>query len=150
MVNGNAFMRVAVEERFGHTFFATLRKRGEKGQWLRFVGALVRVGLVAPIDVVVLPDNTGLDPSQTSFFQVLNIPTKINKGTVEIITRVELIKKGDKVGSSEAALLSKLSIRPFSYGLIVLSMTIVQYLALRFLISLTTTLLRSSSLESQW
>ncbi|XLS54850.1 hypothetical protein HN51_004605, partial [Arachis hypogaea] len=114
------------------------------------VGALVRVGLVAPIDVVVLPDNTGLDPSQTSFFQVLNIPTKINKGTVEIITRVELIKKGDKVGSSEAALLSKLSIRPFSYGLIVLSMTIVQYLALRFLISLTTTLLRSSSLESQW
>ena len=53
--------------------------------------------------------------------QVLNIPTKINKGTVEIITPVELIKKGDKVGSSEAALLSKLGIRPFSYGLIVLS-----------------------------
>lgn len=53
-------------------------------------------------------------------FQVLNIPTKINKGTVEIITPVELIKKGDKVGSSEAALLSKLGIRPFSYGLIVL------------------------------
>ena len=54
-------------------------------------------------------------------FQVLNIPTKINKGTVEIITPVELIKKGDKVGSSEAALLSKLGIRPFSYGLIVLT-----------------------------
>lgn len=54
-------------------------------------------------------------------FQVLNIPTKINKGTVEIITPVELIKKGDKVGSSEAALLSKLGIRPFSYGLVVLT-----------------------------
>lgn len=54
-------------------------------------------------------------------FQVLNIPTKINKGTVEIITPVELIRKGDKVGSSEAALLSKLGIRPFSYGLIVLT-----------------------------
>lgn len=53
--------------------------------------------------------------------QVLNIPTKINKGTVEIITPVELIKKGDKVGSSEAALLSKLGIRPFSYGLVVIS-----------------------------
>lgn len=52
---------------------------------------------------------------------MLNIPTKINKGTVEIITPVELIKKGDKVGSSEAALLSKLNIRPFSYGLVVLS-----------------------------
>lgn len=81
------------------------------------VGAPARVGLVAPIDVVVPPGNTGLDPSQTSFFQVLNIPTKINKGTVEIITAVELIKKGEKVGSSEAALLAKLGIRPFSYGL---------------------------------
>ncbi|XP_028127384.1 60S acidic ribosomal protein P0-like [Camellia sinensis] len=85
------------------------------------VGAPARVGLIAPIDVVVPPGNTGLDPSQTSFFQVLNIPTKINKGTVEIITPVELIKKGEKVGSSEAALLSKLLIRPFSYGLVVLS-----------------------------
>lgn len=54
-------------------------------------------------------------------FQVLNIPTKINKGTVEIITPVELIRKGEKVGSSEAALLSKLAIRPFSYGLVVVS-----------------------------
>lgn len=52
---------------------------------------------------------------------MLNIPTKINKGTVEIITPVELIKKGDKVGSSESALLAKLGIRPFSYGLVVLS-----------------------------
>ncbi|KAL1059570.1 hypothetical protein V6Z11_1Z027600 [Gossypium hirsutum] len=86
-----------------------------------FCWSSARVGLVAPIDVVVPPGNTGLDPSQTSFFQVLNIPTKINKGTVEIITPVELIKKGDKVGSSEAALLAKLGIRPFSYGLVVLS-----------------------------
>ncbi|KAK9283681.1 hypothetical protein L1049_011931 [Liquidambar formosana] len=85
------------------------------------VGAPARVGLVAPIDVIVPPGNTGLDPSQTSFFQVLNIPTKINKGTVEIITPVELIKKGEKVGSSEAALLAKLGIRPFSYGLVVLT-----------------------------
>lgn len=85
------------------------------------VGAPARVGLVAPIDVVVPPGNTGLDPSQTSFFQVLNIPTKINKGTVEIIAPVELIHKGEKVGSSEAALLAKLGIRPFSYGLVVLT-----------------------------
>ncbi|TYI94868.1 hypothetical protein E1A91_D02G235900v1 [Gossypium mustelinum] len=46
------------------------------------VGAPARVGLVAPIDVVIPPGNTGLDPSQTSFSQVLNIPTRINKGTV--------------------------------------------------------------------
>ncbi|KAL6130543.1 hypothetical protein ACLB2K_068922 [Fragaria x ananassa] len=83
------------------------------------VGTPACVGLVAPIDVVVPPGNTGLDPSQTSFFQVLNIPTKIDKGTAEIFMPVELIKKGDKVGSSEAALLAKLGIRPFSYGLVV-------------------------------
>lgn len=59
--------------------------------------------------------------TSSHFFQVLNIPTKINKGTVEIITPVELIKKGEKVGSSEAALLAKLGIRPFSYGLVVLT-----------------------------
>ncbi|KAF7101943.1 hypothetical protein CFC21_103148 [Triticum aestivum] len=76
------------------------------------VGAPARVGLVAPVDVVVPPGNTGLDPSQTSFFQ-------INKGTVEITIPVELIKKGDKVGSSESALLAKLGIRPFSYGLVI-------------------------------
>lgn len=37
------------------------------------VGAPARVGLVAPIDVVVPPGNTGLDPSQTSFFQVYHL-----------------------------------------------------------------------------
>lgn len=43
------------------------------------VGAPARVGLVAPIDVVVPPGNTGLDPSQTSFFQVcyLNLLTML-------------------------------------------------------------------------
>ncbi len=34
------------------------------------VGAPARVGLVAPNDVMVPLGNTGLDPSQTSFFQV--------------------------------------------------------------------------------
>ena len=81
------------------------------------VPAPARVGAIAPIDVVVPAGGTGMDPSQTSFFQVLNIATKINKGAVEIVSDVNLIKAGDKVGSSEAALLSKLKICPFSYGL---------------------------------
>ena len=37
------------------------------------VGAPARVGLVAPNDVMVPAGNTGLDPSQTSFFQVRRI-----------------------------------------------------------------------------
>ncbi|XP_020262786.1 60S acidic ribosomal protein P0-like [Asparagus officinalis] len=40
---------------------------------------------------------------------------------VKILTPVELIKKGDKVGSSEAALLIKLGIKSLPYRLVVLS-----------------------------
>jgi large subunit ribosomal protein LP0 len=81
------------------------------------VPAPARVGAVAPVDVTVPAGPTGCDPGQTSFFQVLQIPTKIVKGQIEITNLVNLIKKGDKVGSSEAALLSKLNIKPFSYGM---------------------------------
>jgi hypothetical protein len=38
-------------------------------------------------------------------------------GTIEIVADVHLIKTGDKVGASEAALLGKLGIKPFKYGL---------------------------------
>lgn len=107
-------------------------------------------------------------PAPFPLHQVLNIPTKINKGSVEITADVHLIKTGDKVGraelmqqagslelrllvpgrtsvwwarrhsgrarrysaaqppprppqvgASEATLLSKLGIKPFSYGLII-------------------------------
>ena len=51
--------------------------------------------------------------------QALNIPTKINKGCVEIVSDVHLIKASEKVGGSEATLLAKLGIKPFSYGLVI-------------------------------
>jgi len=79
--------------------------------------APARVGSLAPCDVAIPAGPTGCDPGQTSFFQVLQIPTKIVKGQIEITNLVSLIKTGDKVGSSEATLLSKLNILPFSYGL---------------------------------
>jgi len=81
------------------------------------VPAPARVGAIAPVDVVIPPGATDCDPGQTSFFQVLQIPTKIMKGRIEITASVNLIKTGDKVGPSEAALLQKLKIHPFSYGL---------------------------------
>lgn len=81
------------------------------------VPAPARVGSIAPIDVKVPPGPTGCDPGQTSFFQVLQVPTKITKGQIEITTEVFLVPQGQKVGSSEAALLQKLNIRPFTYGL---------------------------------
>ena len=84
------------------------------------VGAPARVGLLAPNDVTIPSGGTGMDPSQTSFFQALNIATKINKGTIDIVNDVHLIKAGDRVGASEAALLGKLGIKPFKYGLEIL------------------------------
>merc|ERR1712110_554929 len=49
----------------------------------------------------------------------LAIPTKITKGTIEIIKDVDIIKAGDRVGMSEATLLNMLKISPFSYGLVI-------------------------------
>ena len=84
------------------------------------VGAPARVGLLAPNDVIVPAGNTGMDPAQTSFFQVLNIPTKITKGSIEITSDVHVVREGEKVGASEATLLAKLGIKPFTYGLVIL------------------------------
>jgi len=85
------------------------------------VAAPAKTGSIAPNDVIVPAGNTGLEPNQTSFLQALNIPSKIAKGQVEIVNDVHLITKGQKVGSSECALLSKLNIKPFSYGLTVVT-----------------------------
>lgn len=81
------------------------------------VAAPAKAGALAPLDVVVTARNTGLGPEKTSFFQALAIPTKIARGTIEILNDVKLIKAGDKVGASEATLLNMLKISPFTYGL---------------------------------
>lgn len=81
------------------------------------ISAPAKPGQIAPIDVVVPKGNTGLEPSQTSFLQALNIATKITKGSIEILNDVKVISAGQKVGSSEAALLSKLNITPFFFDI---------------------------------
>jgi len=81
------------------------------------VKAPAKPGAIATSDVLVQAHNTGLDPSKTSFFQALDIPTKISRGSIEIIKSMKLITKGDKVGMSEATLLAKLGISPFTHGL---------------------------------
>merc|ERR1719192_1375250 len=68
---------------------------------------------------MIAPQNTGMGPEKTSFFQALNIPTKISKGTIEILNEVKLLAAGDKVGASEATLLNMLNVSPFTYGLII-------------------------------
>lgn len=81
------------------------------------VGAPAKSGSIAPVDVIVPAGPTGMEPNQTSFFQALNIASKISRGQIEIISDVHLISFGDKVNASQAALLKRLNINPFSYGL---------------------------------
>lgn len=84
------------------------------------VAAPAKAGAVAPLDVSVPAGNTGMEPGKTSFFQALGIPTKITKGTIEIVNDVHLIHKGHKVGASEATLLNMMNISPFTYGMSVI------------------------------
>jgi len=79
--------------------------------------AAAKVGVEAPVDVTLPPGPCGLDPAQTSFFQALNIATKIVKGAIEIVKDEHIIKKGEKCGASAVALLQKLNIKPFEYGI---------------------------------
>mmetsp|Transcript_111358 Transcript_111358/g.156335 ORF Transcript_111358/g.156335 Transcript_111358/m.156335 type:complete len:313 (-) Transcript_111358:55-993(-) len=81
------------------------------------VGAPAKAGIIAPDDVTIPKGDTGLEPTQTASLQQLNIATRINKGQIMILNDTQIITKGLKVGASEAALLQKLNIKPFSYGL---------------------------------
>ena len=85
------------------------------------VAAPARAGAFAPKDVFVPAGNTGMEPGKTSFFQALGIPTKIARGTIEIVSDIKVVTAGTRVGPSEATLLNMLNISPFTYG-----MTVVQ------------------------
>uniref|UniRef100_A0A8C9Q9M8 Large ribosomal subunit protein uL10 n=1 Tax=Spermophilus dauricus TaxID=99837 RepID=A0A8C9Q9M8_SPEDA len=49
------------------------------------VPAAACAGAIAPYEVTVSAQNTGLGPKKTSFFQALGITTKISRGTIEIL-----------------------------------------------------------------
>lgn len=84
------------------------------------IPAPAKVGTFAPLEVVIPPGPTGLDPSQIGFFHTLNISTKIQKGQIEITKDHKVCEKGRKIGNSEAVLLAKLNIKPFSFGMEIL------------------------------
>jgi len=79
--------------------------------------APARVGAVAPCDVIIPKGPTGCDPGQTAFFQTLQIATKITRGQIEMTADTHLITAGEKVTASQAAILQKLEIEPFTYGI---------------------------------
>lgn len=81
------------------------------------VPAEAKAGAIAPQTVSIDAHVTSLEPTKTSFFAALDIATKITRGCVEILKGVTVAKEGERVGSSEAALLKMLGVKPFSYGL---------------------------------
>jgi len=74
-----------------------------------------KAGQTSTVDLDIPGGPTGMDPSQTSFFQTLNIATKIVKGQIELISAFRILNKGEKVSASAAVLLTKLGIKPFEY-----------------------------------
>jgi large subunit ribosomal protein LP0 len=93
---------------------------GDLGEIKKILDSQVReapakIGILAPADVTIPAGPTGMDPKQTSFFQNLNIATKIVKGQVEIVNAVKIITFDEKITPGQAALLDKLKIRPFEY-----------------------------------
>jgi len=82
------------------------------------VPAAAKSGAISPCAVTIPAGDTGLEPTQTAFLQALNIATRINKGQIMILNDVHLLQEGEKVGASQATLLQKLKIKPFSYGLV--------------------------------
>lgn len=82
-----------------------------------FAAAPAASGRIAPEDIFVEVGPTGMDAQKTSFFQALNLATKIVKGDINILARTKIMAQGDKVGPSEAKLINMLGISPFSFGL---------------------------------
>lgn len=82
--------------------------------------APAKAGQSAQVGVKIDKGITCLEPTQTTFLQALNIGSKITKGMIEILNDHQLFNAGDKIDASQAALLQKMGILPFAYGLIVI------------------------------
>jgi large subunit ribosomal protein LP0 len=81
------------------------------------VDAAAKAGQLSLVDLELPSGPTGMDPSQTGFFQALNIGTKIVKGQIELTAAFKILTTGKKVSASEQVLLNKLGVKPFNYGM---------------------------------
>eukprot|EP00026_Physarum_polycephalum_P002734 Phypoly_transcript_02742.p1 GENE.Phypoly_transcript_02742~~Phypoly_transcript_02742.p1 ORF type:complete len:838 (+),score=174.48 Phypoly_transcript_02742:114-2627(+) len=69
------------------------------------------VGEIVTSDIVIPAHRTNLSPEQTCFFQALNIPTRINRGQVEVIMDTVLIEKGETISELSLSLMTKTNIQ---------------------------------------
>jgi len=70
-------------------------------------------GDIAPEDIIIPEGNTGIPPGPViGLFSALSIPTKIVAGAIYIAKDVLVAKKGDRISTNLANILSKLGIKP--------------------------------------
>merc|ERR1712194_795491 len=109
-------LRAAMKGNLGFIFATNCELDDIEAALGKFVlEAAAKSGQTSMANVEIPAGPTGMDPSQTSFFQTLNIATKIVKGQIELISAFQILKTGENVTASAAQLLTKLSIKPFNY-----------------------------------
>lgn len=114
-----ANLLASINGNMGFIFCSTTSSMGVAREKLAefVVPAAAKAGVVAPKNVTIPQGPSGLEPSQTSFFQALNIPTKIVKGSIELTQDFQICTAGERVQLSAQALLTKLGVKPFEYGM---------------------------------
>merc|ERR1719324_1672197 len=109
-------LRAAIKGNLGFIFATNCELDDIREVLNKFVmESAAKSGQVSMVDTEIPSGPTGMDPSQTSFFQTLNIATKIVKGQIELISTFQILKTGEKVSASAAVLLAKLGFKPFDY-----------------------------------
>jgi len=83
------------------------------------LAAPAKAGAINQCDVIIPKGITQLEPTMTNFLQALSISSKITKGLIEILNDEHVLKVGEKCDPGQAALLQKMGITPFEYGLTV-------------------------------
>ena len=80
--------------------------------------APAKVGQIAPIDVEIPEQNTGLPPGPIiGEFSSVGLPTRIVKGQIAILKDTVIIQKGEKIPRHKVVVLARLGILPFETGL---------------------------------
>ena len=77
-------------------------------------------GDVTKMEITIPAGNTGISPGPVlSEFKEVNVPTKIDQGTIWVSKDTRVAKAGDVITQKTAALLSKLNIKPIEAGIAV-------------------------------
>ncbi|MFH0748596.1 MAG: 50S ribosomal protein L10 [Candidatus Bathyarchaeota archaeon] len=77
-----------------------------------------KAGDIAPTDIIIAAGNTGLPPGPAiSELHDVGLRTKIDGGSVWVISDAVVVKKGEPVQMKAASILSKLGVKPLEIGL---------------------------------